>query len=317
MHILESLECTGAEGYRHVLAWVHLLESAGYTSVNHESTLAASDDLRPQTEAIYQSLPKEPVEEILARTRLEKPSDGNLKPEKPGIFQKKPEKNVQMNLRMSPKDKRAFDQFCKKHRLRARDAVGLLLDQAAGNDTHLQQLQADHQKELMALRRELQKRLSPTAEQRAADFLAFLGPCLANYLRRIRPEAEPLPAMPYKRFQKQNPDISLAYPAEEGFLLLDAQIILWGHHRAQFIVGRGEHGEYLQLRYYQRPLYAGLEVNTVGLWYIGCRRASDGAMEIAAAFPVPPMPESPQNEPESPARKPGLDELIRSAQRNT
>ena len=24
-HILESLECTGAEAYRHVLVWVHLL----------------------------------------------------------------------------------------------------------------------------------------------------------------------------------------------------------------------------------------------------------------------------------------------------
>ena len=315
-HILESLECTGAEAYRHVLVWVHLLESAGYSSINHEGTLAASDDLHPQTEAIYQGLPKEPVEDILTRTQLKKPSDGNLKPEKPGIFHKKPEKNVQMNLWLSPQDKRDFQQFCKKHKLRSRDALGLLLDQAAGNDAHLRQIQAAHQKELADLRRSFQKQISAKTEERAADFLTFLRPGLANYLRWIRPEGEPLPSMPYKRFQKQNPGISLAYPEVEGFLLLDAQVVLWGRHRAKFIIGKGENGEYLQLRYYQRPQYAGLEVNTGGQWYIGCRKASDGAMEVAAAFPVPPMPEEPQNEPEPQAPKPGLDDLIRSAQRN-
>lgn len=317
LHILESLECTGAEAYRHVLVWVHLLESAGYRSINQAGTLAASDDLHPQTEAIYQSLPKESAKEILDRTQLKKPSDGNLKPEKPGIFQNKPEKKVQMNLWLSYQDKRDFRQFCKKHKLRSRDALGLLLDQAAGNDAHLRQIQAAHQKELADLRRSFQKQISAKTEERAVDFLTFLQPGLANYLRWIRPAGESLSSMPYKRFQRQNPGISLAYPVEEGFLLLDVQIVLWGRRRSKFIVGRGEHGENLQLRYYQRPLYAGLEVNTAGLWYIGCRKASDGAMEVVAAFPVPPMPESPQNEPEPQTRKPGLEDLIRSAQRNT
>ena len=313
LHILESLECTGAEAYRHVLAWLHLLEGAGYTGLNHGGTLEASDDLRPQTEAIYQSLSKEPVHEILTRTRLEKPSDGNLKPEKTGVFPKKPEKNVQMNLWLPPQDKRDFRQFCKKHRLRSRDALGLLLDQAAGNDIHLRQIQTEYQKELAALRRELRKRLSTAAQERAADFLAFLEPGLGNYLRRIFPSGEALPSMPYKRFRRKNPNIRLSYP-EEGFLLLDAHCILWGRNRAKFLVGRGENGENLQLRYYQHPLYACLEVTTAGLWYIGCRKASDGAMEIVVAFPVPPMAEIPKDESEPPARKPGLDDLIRGAQ---
>lgn len=318
LHILESLECTGAEAYRHVLAWVRLLEhEGGYTSLNHAGTLAASDDLHPQTEAIFQRLPKEPFQEILDRTRLEKPSDGNLKPEKTGIFQNKPEKNVQLNLWLSPQDKRDFRTFCKKHNLRSRDGLGLLLDQAAGNDMHLRQIQAEYQKELAALRREFEKRLSPTAQERAADYLTFLEPAIANYLRRICLTGEPLPSMPYKRFRKQYPDISLTYPPEEGFLLLDTQFLLWGRNRAKFIIGRGENGENLQLRYYQRPLYAGLEVTTTGLWYIGCRKASDGAMEIVAAFPVPPVAEIPREEAEPPARKPGLDDLIRGAQSRT
>lgn len=314
LHILESLECTGAEAYRHVLAWVHLLECSVFTSLNHGRTLAASEDLHPQTEEIYRSLSREPVEGLLTRTRLEKPSDGNLKPDKTGVFQEKPGKKVQMNLWLSPQDKRDFRQFCKKHKLRSRDALGLLLDQAADNDTHLRQIQAEYQKELSDLRRELRKRLSAAAQERAADYLTFLEPGLVNYLCRICPAGKPLPAMPYKQFRKQNPGISLTCPPEERFLLVDAQILLWGHHRARFLFGRGENGEYLQLRYYQRPLYAGLEVNTAGLWYIGCRKHSDGAMEIVAAFPVPPIEAIVQEEGKPPARKPGLDDLIRSAQ---
>ena len=276
--------------------------------------MAASDDLYPQTEAIFRKLSREPVEGVLTRTRLDKPSDGNLKPDKTGVFQKKPEKSVQLNLWLSPQDKREFRTFCKMHNLRSRDGLGLLLDQAAGNDIHLRQIQAEYQKELAALRRAFEKRLSPTVQERAADYLTFLEPGLVNYLCRICPEGKPLPAMPYKRFRKQYPDISLAYPPEEGFLLLDARFLLWGRNRATFIIGIGENGGNLQLRYYRRPLYAGLEVTTTGLWYIGCRKASDGALEIVAAFPVPPVAEIPWEEAKPPARKPGLDDLIRSAQ---
>ena len=52
LHILEQVECTGAEAYRHVLAWIHLFQQAGYSSINHEATVASSEYLYPPTEAI-------------------------------------------------------------------------------------------------------------------------------------------------------------------------------------------------------------------------------------------------------------------------
>ena len=49
LHILEQLECTGADAYRHVLAWIHLFEQAGFCSINHVATAVSSDLLYPPT----------------------------------------------------------------------------------------------------------------------------------------------------------------------------------------------------------------------------------------------------------------------------
>lgn len=313
MHILEQLECTGSDAYRHTLAWIHLFEEGGYASVNHSRTAAAAAVLYPRTEEVLQNLPRQPIGEILERTRLKKPADGNVKEKKVGIFQAKPEKTVQMNLRMSPKDRAAFQRFAKEHHLRSREALGLLLDQAMGNDVHLKQLQTAYEKELAALRRAYEKART-NADQRADAFLSFLRPGLSDYLRQIIPMGEPLPTMSYQRFRRQlPPGVHYDPPQEEGFLLLKPEWILWGRKHSRFIVGRGEQGECFRLRSYDRPLYAGLEITTAGWWLVGCRRAADGAMEIGAAFPMPPMAWDSKEEP-PPASKPALNDLIHQAQ---
>lgn len=305
VHILESITCTGADAYRHILAWIHLLEEAGYHCINFEGTVASADDLYPETKAILKNLPQQPMKEILEQTRLPKPSDGDRKPSK--LLQKQ-EKNVQMNLRMSKQDREQFRKYCKKHKLRARDALGLLLDQAEGNDAHLQQIQQSYETELASLR----QKKSQKAEERAVDFLAFLCPELANYLRGICPPGNPLQGIPYKRFPGYK---KYEFPEEEGFFYVQVKALLWGRNRSQFIMGEAEDGKLLKFRYYQRPLYAGLRITTEGLWLIGCRKAADGAMEIAAAFPVPPIPKSeqqPEQQMQEP-RKASLDDIIRAA----
>ena len=111
LHILEQLNCTGAEAYRHVLAWIRRFEEAGCCSINHMRTALASETLHPPAEAILAKLMQEPLEQILARTYVQKPSDANRKPSALQRILTKQEKNVQMNLRLSPKDKRNFDRF--------------------------------------------------------------------------------------------------------------------------------------------------------------------------------------------------------------
>ena len=183
--------------------------------------------------------------------------------------------------------------------------MGLLLEQTEGIDTHLQQLR---QKEQAPPRQDQ----SQKAEARAADFLAFLRPELANYLRMICPLGSPLPGIPYKRFPGYK---KYEFPEEEGFSYVQVKALLWGRNRSQFIMGEGEDGKLVKFRYYQRPLYAGLRITTEGLWLVGCRKASDGAMEVAAAFPVPPIPEpEPEQEQETEKhRKASLNDIILAA----
>ena len=316
-HLLEELRCTGAEAYKHVLAWIAYLEQAGYSSINQVKTIDAADTLYPRTEEILHALPQKPVKALLAETRLKKPTDGDRKPERASIFQKKPERTVQLNLRMSPSDRKKLQSYCKTHNLRTREAVGILLDQAAREDTHLRRIQTAYQKELNMLRRTYEKKQSG-AEERAESFLTFLRPGLSDFLRWICPEGDPLPTMPYNRFRRQLPrGVHYEFPAREGFFRIKPEWILYGRNHAKFLVGRGEKGEHWKLRSYDRPLYAGLPVATDGWWVVGCRKAGDGAMEIAAAFPIPSVPRNPEKEETRKERKRPLDEQIRGAKERT
>lgn len=314
LHILKELSCTGSEAYRHVLAWIHLFSEAGYSSLNHPGTEESAECLYSQTEAIYKSLPQEPAERILEKTRVQKPADADRKPMHIPLLQPKPEKNIQMNLRMSPRDKKRFDRFCQEHGLRARDALGLLLDQVIGEDSHRNQILVAKEKELEALRRD--KRPAPEKPV----WLDFLLPGLKRYIQLFYPP-EPgrgLPVYTYKGFHRQLPDgIRYAFPDQEGFFLLEAEATLWGKHKARFIVGQGENGEYLKLRSYPKPYFSGVHIWNYPpgtLWLVGCRKANDGAMEIAASFPVPLELSQPEEEVLEPQRKSALDEQIDRAE---
>lgn len=327
LHILEQLECTGADAYRHMLAWIHLFEQSGFCSINHVATAVSADRLYPPTENILQSLPSEPVQQILEQTYVPKPSEANLRPSRKLAFLPDPEKKVQLNIRMTVKDKKNFVRFCRKHRLKSREALGLMLDQVRGEDTHLQQLlyaQNTLREENIKLKKQLAVRSGkelPLQEKRAEAYLHFLQPGLDVYIQYIFPkeEEEMLPAISYKHFRKQT-NIRYEYPQEEGFLLLTAEASLWGRNRSRFIVGRGENGEPIKLRYYPKPWYTGAliwDYPSGTQWMVGCRKAADGAMELTAAFPMPPVPEETLEEqtPVQSERRASLDDLIRMAEK--
>lgn len=263
LYILEDLNCTGTEAYKHVLAWICRFEEAGYCNINHTGTAISSENLYPHTEKILNRILREPMEEILARSFVPKPSDADIRlPRKPTLlFQ--PGKQVQMNLRMSERDKKIFDRFCKEHHLKSREALGLRLDQINGEDTTRQQLlsaQKTLRKENDCLKKKLavyQKKALPTTEQKTADYLQFLKNGFSEYLQKLCPaEGEKLPALSYKQFQRRT-GFHCEYPESEGFLLLTAKVLLYGRNKARFVIGMGPDGEYRKLRYYPKVRYAG------------------------------------------------------------
>ena len=326
LYILEDLNCTGAEAYRHILAWICRFEEEGYCTINHTGTAISSEHLYPHTEEILNRLLRESMGEILARSFVSKPSDADLRPPRKPAFLPHPEKQVQMNLRMSEKDKKNFDRFCKKHHLKSREALGLLLDQITGEDTHRQMLlseQALLRQEKDSLKKQLAicqgKVLSPR-EQKTTDFVHFLKIGCAEYLQHLFPEEQDqIQVLPYKRFQMQNRG-RYEYPESEGFLLLTVQAVFWGRNKARFVIGQGPDGEFRKLRYYSKPLYAGAliwEYPAGTRWLVGCRKATDGAMEIAAAFPFLPQIAMPKESGYNPIRdqKASLDEQISNARK--
>lgn len=323
LYILEDLKCTGSEAYQHILAWICRFEEAGYCTINHTRTAIASEVLYPPTEAIFHRIMKEPMEQILARTYVPRPSKANRKPTRiQQVFDKK-EKQVQMNLRMHPKDKRVFDQFCKSNQLKAREALGLLLDQITGDNDHLHPLMTERtvlQEENERLKKQLAilgGEIFPAREQRALDYLSFLKSGFFSYFKEIfpQPEGEPLPTYSYKRFKTAS-GIRAEYPEQEGFLVIQAVAMLWGRNKSRFIVGKGPAGECLKLRYYPKPLYIGpliWEYPPGTRWLLGCRLAADGAMEVAAALPLPPEGIRPEASSAKVDTRPSLDDQIYNA----
>ena len=297
LYILEELNCTGAEAYQHVLAWICRFEEAHYATVNHPATSKHTEYLYPPAEALFKKLMLEPMDQILARTYVPKPSEANQKPSLIQTVLPTKNKTVQMNLRMLESDRRAFNRFCKKNRLKTREAMGLLLDQLTDEKTHLNELLA----EVKALRREndhLKERVSlmkgevlPKQEEKAQGYLKFLQPAVRNYIDQIYPakENEALPSFSYKQFRRQT-GIHCEYPKEEGFAVLAAEAMLWGRNHARFVIGRDQDGKWMKIRYYPKPLYMGAVIWDYPRgtrWMLGCVRASDGAMEVASAFPLP------------------------------
>lgn len=334
MYLLEDLEATMDTAYRHVVAWCRIFREEGYALLNHDGTLAHMEDMAPRTEAIWRELQKEPLEQILRRTWLPRPADGDEKPlPKP---QPPEDKTVQMNIRLQETQKEAFQRFCEAGAFSQREGFGLLLDKAANGDAHMQgmlkarderigMLEAENRK-LRTKLRERKPGQKSQREQLLEGYLEFSAEGIRRYLQLLFPENEgrsTLPECAYRKFIKYLPwGEKPRYPEEEGFLVLKLETILWGSglRRSSFVVGIGEDGLRYRLRCYPRKTYLGLPLRGSALacpgarWLLGCRKSSDGAMELMAGFPLLPEPaEEPVPEAPIMRQKPSLESQIRSA----
>ena len=95
-----------------------------HTGSSRSVTAIASESLYPYAQEILDKLLLEPMDKILKRSYVAKPSEANRKPARKLIPPDRQEKHVQMNLRISQKDKKVFDRFCKINHLKAREAWG-------------------------------------------------------------------------------------------------------------------------------------------------------------------------------------------------
>lgn len=331
LYLLSTVTGTRSLAYKYVLAWIRIFKDGGFGLINPDGTLRHAAALKPDTQAIVDQLRQEPLEKILQRTHLEKPTDGDRPPEQK-IEPQGP--LIQMNLRIAANDKALFSAFCKEHHLNQREGFSLLLDRAlAGGAPHQLQLLEEIRKKNSKLteeNRKLQKKLAvasgaelPASVQRALALLPLQKEGIARYLEMILPEqmdGPPLKRSSYRKFMRRlSPEEAYAYPPEEGILILQLEAVLWGNaiHRACFLVGSDGQARY-RLRYYPRTTYAGIGLDDTryvrqdSRWLLGCLRSKDGAMDLFLALPLPDAPRAAL--PEAPAvaeRKSFLDDRIR------
>lgn len=329
LHLLETIHTSTAEAYRHVLCWIHLFRSNGYQVINHGGSLAQASRLLPATQSILQTLPKEDLDVLLARTKLVHPTDAD---EKSVPTQKDTaEKMERLNIRLSVHDKARFTQLSTQLHCGQRDAFRFLLDMAAQKDREITQFVRYIQKDIRGLEKEnahlktklsrLQNRTAPefqrlSALQARQDFFQY---AIRAYIQTYYPIPScgtPLPTTSYKKFMRSlPPGKEYLYPDEDGFLLFSPEALLYGSRPALFVVGSAQ-GKRYKLRIYDKPSNIGFSLKspygTIGSrWYLGFRMAKDGVMDLTVALPLPSEQPagmySQNNEP-----LPSLDDLIQA-----
>lgn len=336
MYLLESIYTDTSTAYRHIVAWAYIFEEyGGYILLNSDGTCRHVEHLQPETKAIVEALAKEPLEDVLKRTYLARPSDGDLPPE-PGP-EAPNEKSIQMNIRVNREDKAAFDRFCKTEGFSQREGFSVLLAEASKDQKNTALLSLSRSQKA-AIReqeeqiRELEGKLLAYAsgegsrrERRLKEKLEQLRLGIETYVSLLslpKAEDDPLPEGKYRRFIRWTAEADKpVYPDKDGFFVLELERILWSNGRSPcfFLIGTGENGRCYKLRCYPKGDFVGLRVRDYGRpgarWLLGCRRSDDGAMDLIAAFPLPDASGEGAQQPAPAGRRTSLDALIGNAEK--
>lgn len=338
LYLLEELTLTTAEAYKHVLAWIHIFSSNGYASLNHEGQNVQAKYPHPDTTVIIQGINAEPLEKILQRTFIARPADANGPPMPKEIPESR--ETAQMNVRMKKMDKQRFLAFCDRLHLNQKEGFSILLDRTEKEtaNAHLEVILREKDQRILELEdknRALRSKLSTLTADPKEWFkkeFSFFKEGIENYLFALFPQREhgiPMKPLSYRHFMKRkDPAITYRYPDSDGFMCITLEGILWGlsRRRALFIVGKGEDGAHFRFRYYPKADFLGYPLKGSpyafegARWYLGYKRAKDGAMNLVAAFPLSAIntenqvPVGRLHENADSLKKPSLDEQIFSAE---
>ena len=334
LYLLEEGVFTTSDAYRRVVAWAHIFRKNGFFLLNHAGTVRHAKNLSYATEQIVGELEREPLECVLHRTLVSRPVDADDK-QVPIVDEHAAEKVVQMNVRMTKKNKERFSAFCKQHHLNQREAFSLLLDRTASFPANmgLEEIMSERISATEALKeenRQLEKKLtvlSKKCQNLSRTTLTEIKNAVSDYFQLLVPSKSfpvPIEVTTYRGFKQDRSDASrYEYPPEEGGQVITLTALLWGASmkRALFVMGEDGEGNGVKLRYYPREEFIGVPIDNSAFayessrWYVGYKAAPDGAMDITFAFPLDVTEEKPLCNAEEchQIKKPPLDEIMRNA----
>ena len=334
LYLLEEMSVSTALAYKRVLAWIHLFMSNGYYVINHEKSIIQAKNLKEDTKRIVEELSKEPLSQILLRTYLDSPTSGDTSP--PPVSNKQsPEPKSFLSVRLSNSEKQHFLDFCQQNKLSQKQGIFLLLDYAS--EDHYQKnigeqlsKNADQIQKLKSENTALRERLraaTTSKEDILSSYIEFLKTGLQQYFADLFPvhtTTSILKPISYYRHLMQERSIhpSHIYPEDDGFMFIHLQKLVWGRskRRALFVLGMDDNKRLYRFRYYPKDFYLGYPLNGSpyayegARWFVGFRRAKDGAMDLIAAFPatVAAM-DDPRNKPADYKERESLDAQIKRA----
>lgn len=309
LYILQDILLTEAEAYRYIIGYTRFfLQNKLGECLNYEGTVWQSEYMKPETEIIYQAISKESVEELLRRTYVVRPIDADRRRDTGETQGAK--NSVQLNVTVYDTDRQAFDAYCKQLGTSRREGFGVLLNSVKKADSaYWEGLLKKKDKQLEKQQKEMQKmekklalaegRTLPQKELWASAFVPFIREGINQYMRLLFPKRianMPIKSRSYKSFTRTIPlDSTYQYPEFEGFYLVKLHAITWGKNHSCFYMGIGDDGVHYKFRYFAKDYFCGLVPYGSGYdeenswWLLGCRKANDGAMELAAAFPMAAM----------------------------
>ena len=295
LHIVCAGEMHRYEVYYRILAYVNILCRAGYTVLNSPQTIGRANDLHAPAKSIVEEIEKENLDKLLARTRVEKPTDADKQIVAAGGAPLRSSCTQKVTIRLMPNEKMQFKQLADQRGLSYRKLLIGLIDDNAHTDEGAsmgkltqEEKMAELEEKLRTQRAEFNERL---AEKNRRIHMIQVG--LATYFNLMRSTSEIPLAIGTGRYQDFAAAHKFVYPDEEGPYIVRPTAILYGKGRypARFLLGIGDSQRQLKMRFYPGSC-AGVSLTNENfgkrgtVWLLGGRRAPDGAMDLAFAFPL-------------------------------
>ena len=308
-YILEILDCTIVDAYKHILAWYRYFLENGYEIVGREKTLDDCQNLLPETQAIYDTVCA-PVSltEVFNRDVLE--------PDAPAPLIKKPIRPLdaitQLNIRVKEETAQAFRNYCNHMNLSQSDGLTYLLSiqgpiqipSLFRDLRYYKELAQYLQKENTAQKKAATERQNKEREIRRA--IAAFSAAVVHAAQETcgyflhRPALKP---KPYRRAKTYDNLEQYKYPEQSGCTTITLTDLAFGRGKAKpdrsftntkaaiFVFGQTANDK-IKLRWYPKKDHIGItptneEYAHLGSeWIVAYRIANDGAADLIASVPL-------------------------------
>lgn len=307
--ILEILDCTIVDAYKHVLAWYRYFLENGYEIVGREKTLNDCQDLLPETQAIYDAVCA-PVSLSVVFNRdvpePETPPPPIRKPERP------PGAIMQLNIRVKGDVAQAFRNYCERMNLSQSDGLTYLLSSHGPMQIPSLIQEREYYKDLMRYLQEenaVQKKSAIEHQKRDREIrcaISDFSAALINAAQEncdyylLRPALKP---KPYRRAKASENLDQYKYPTQSGCTTVALKGFAFSRGKASsnqsftntkaaiFVFGQTADDK-IKLRWYPKKDYIGITptdeeyAHLNSRWIMAYKIANDGAADLIAAVPL-------------------------------